>query len=365
MRARRWPSATPWVTARALRLHALATKRGVYPVEAKARVLALLAGKARAQAVRRTLVSQLVSATQETASAATVTTSYVDAERLLLVSNTRTTALVLDALMREAPMHPLVTKLARGLLDGRTRGRWGSTQDNLAVMQAMRRYFDTYEKVTPSFTGKLWLGKAAYAQQAFVGRSLARAQTTIGWPALGPGSTHDVALVKDGAGRMYYRLGVTYAPKRVDLPALDAGFVVRRTYTPIDDPADVTKLADGRVRVRLGARVLVTIETLNTTQRHAVAVVDPMPAGFESVNAALATSERPASVDADTYWDFRNLRDERSEAFAMRLGAGVHRFSYTARALTPGTFVAAPAKAEEMYSPETFGRSTGVTVVIE
>ena len=49
----------------------------------------------------------------------------------------------------------------------------------------------------------------------------------------------------------------------------------------------------------------------------------------------------------------------------MELAAGSHRFSYTARATTPGTFVAAPAKAEEMYAPETFGRSTGETVVIE
>ena len=31
----------------------------------------------------------------------------------------------------------------------------------------------------------------------------------------------------------------------------------------------------------------------------------------------------------------------------------------------PGTFLAAPAKAEEIYSPETFGRSAGETVVIE
>ena len=353
------------VTTRALRVHAQATSLGVYSVEAKARMLALLAGNPRAQDARRTLLAQLASAAQETASAATVTTQYVEAERLLLVSDTRTTALALDAFMREAPAHPLIPKLARGLLDGRRRGRWTSTQDNLAVMQALRRYFDTYEKVTPNFTGKLWLGKAAYAEQAFAGRSTARAQTRVDWTTLAPGSSHDVAIAKEGPGRMYYRVGITYAPQRVDLPALDAGFVVRRTYTPIDSTSDVTKLPDGRLRVKLGARVLVTIETLNTTLRHAVAVVDPMPAGFEAVNAALAIAERPVSVPEDTRWDFWNLRDERSEAFAMRLDEGTHRFSYTARATTPGTFVAAPAKAEEMYSPETFGRSTGVTVVIE
>jgi len=353
------------VGARARALDAQALALGAYPVEAQARVLALLAGAPAAQAIRTRLVARLLAVTQETPAAATVTTSYVEAERLLLVSDVRTTALTLDALMREVPTHPLITKLARGVLDARRHGRWSSTQDNLVALRALRRYFDTYEKDTPNYTGKLWFGRAAYAEQAFVGRSTARGQARLDWTTLPPGSTHDVALVKDGPGRMYYRLGITYAPKERNLPALDAGFLVRRTYTAVDDPADVTTLADGRIRIKLGARVLVSVELLNTTRRHAVAVVDPLPAGLESINASLAIAERPVAVTADSAWDYQSLRDNRSEAFVMQLREGVHRFSYSARAITPGVFIAAPAKAEEMYSPETFGRSTGTTVVVE
>jgi len=36
-----------------------------------------------------------------------------------------------------------------------------------------------------------------------------------------------------------------------------------------------------------------------------------------------------------------------------------------ARATTPGTFVVPPAKAEEMYSPEVFGRSASDLVIVE
>jgi uncharacterized protein YfaS (alpha-2-macroglobulin family) len=36
-----------------------------------------------------------------------------------------------------------------------------------------------------------------------------------------------------------------------------------------------------------------------------------------------------------------------------------------ARATTPGTFVVPPTKAEEMYMPETFGRSASDRVVVE
>jgi len=90
-----------------------------------------------------------------------------------------------------------------------------------------------------------------------------------------------------------------------------------------------------------------------------------MPAGLESVNTRLAIAERAAVSPDDSRWDHVEMRDNRSEAFAMTHPEGSHRFAYTARATTPGTFIAAPSKAEEMYSPETFGRSAGTTVTIE
>ena len=47
------------------------------------------------------------------------------------------------------------------------------------------------------------------------------------------------------------------------------------------------------------------------------------------------------------------------------LRAGVHSYSYLARATTPGRFVVPPPKAEEMYFPETFGRGATDVVVVE
>ncbi|CAN5724212.1 hypothetical protein BH11MYX3_BH11MYX3_16660 [soil metagenome] len=353
------------IPSRAATLHAAAVTLEAYPVDAKARILAMIATNGRMKPARIKLVADLLAVIHETASTATVTATYAESERLLLVSETKTTALVLDALIRATPGQPLITKLARGVLDARRGGRWRSTQENLVVLQAMRRYFDAYEKDTPSFTGKLWFGTAAYAEESFVGRSTKRGTARLDWTTLVPGSTTDLSLVKTGTGRMHYRVGITYAPKQTDLPALDAGFVVRRSYTAVDDPGDVQKLADGRWKVKLGARVLVTIEALNTTLRHAVALVDPLPAGFEAVNTNLATAERAAAGTTTNHWDYQNMRDNRAEVFSMQLREGTHTFAYTVRATTPGVFLAAPAKAEEMYSPETFGRSTGQTVIVE
>ena len=65
------------------------------------------------------------------------------------------------------------------------------------------------------------------------------------------------------------------------------------------------------------------------------------------------------------WYEHDNLRDERAEAFTSLLWAGVHSYSYVARATTPGRFVVPPPRAEEMYFPETFGRGASTVVVIE
>jgi uncharacterized protein YfaS (alpha-2-macroglobulin family) len=61
----------------------------------------------------------------------------------------------------------------------------------------------------------------------------------------------------------------------------------------------------------------------------------------------------------------QNLRDDRAEAFADLLNAGRYEYAYLARATTPGTFVVPPARAEEMYAPESFGRSATARLIVE
>ena len=110
-----------------------------------------------------------------------------------------------------------------------------------------------------------------------------------------------------------------------------------------------------------------------------MALVDPLPAGLEILNPALAATGPIPSAPGDPgapgagsyawwygpWYEHQNLRDERAEAFASLLWEGVHRYDYVARATTPGSFVVPPPKAEEMYMPETFGRGASDRVIIE
>ncbi len=44
---------------------------------------------------------------------------------------------------------------------------------------------------------------------------------------------------------------------------------------------------------------------------------------------------------------------------------GVYKYEYVCRATTAGRFIVPPARAEEMYSPEVFGRSSTNIMIIQ
>jgi hypothetical protein len=313
----------------------------------------------------------------ETAGMANFFSSYGDQEWVMLHSDRRTDAVVLDALIAMQPDSDLIVKVVRGLMAARENGRWGNTQENVWVILAMDRYFNTFENVEPDFIARVWLGDTYVAESEFRGYTTDTYETTVPMRYLTEQEgTQDVVIAKDGDGRLYYRLGLTYAPTDLTLDPLDMGFVVQRTYEAVDDPADVVRGDDGVWRIKEGARVRIKLTLVAVNRRYHVALVDRLPAGLEIINPDLSVSESvPGEVQDPTdyrgwwwwgtWYDHQNLRDAGAEAFATILWDGVYTYSYVARATTPGTYVVPPAHAEEMYSPEVFGRTGSETVIVE
>jgi uncharacterized protein YfaS (alpha-2-macroglobulin family) len=316
----------------------------------------------------------------ETAGAANFTTAYDDQTYLLLSSDRRTDAILLDALMEDNPQSDLIPKVVNGLLAHRTKGCWGNTQENVFVLLALDRYFNTFEAETPDFVARVWLGDSYAGSSEFVGRTSERQETLIPMAFVlsetsAGGGTQDLIIGKEGPGRLYYRLALRYAPTDLDLTALEIGFVVRRRYEAVDNPEDVSQDSDGVWHIKAGARVRVHITMVADNRRYHVALVDPLPAGLEIINPALVVSPGPPQADPSslrygwwwwgTWYEHQNLRDDRAEVFTSLLWDGVYEYTYIARATTPGTFVVPPSKAEEMYSPEVFGRSHSDWVIVE
>ncbi len=363
--------------AEASELDRVVTRYGVerLSMEALGWMLPMASGTRWEERFRQRIENQV----QETAATAEFQESYHSDAYRLLHTTRRTDGVVLDGLLQTDPDHHLVEKVVRGLLGHRSRGRWGNTQENVFILMALRRYFDEYEADEPDFIARAWLGEAQISEHAYSGRTTERHQVMVPMSYLKEQEEERLPLVlqRDGQGRMYYRVGVRYAPKDRNLAPLDEGFLVERTYEAVDDEDDVRRTEEGW-EIRAGARVRVELSMTVPARRYHVALVDWLPAGFEPINTALAVSQVEEGLAGGSstrrgwgWWFFsrpwfehENLRDERVEAFASLVHHGTYTYSYVARATTPGTFIAMPAKAEEMYHPETFGRSSTEVVRI-
>ncbi|CAF0889863.1 unnamed protein product [Adineta ricciae] len=316
----------------------------------------------------------------ETAETANFITSYGDdGQSVMLHSNQRTDAILLEALLYIDPQSTLCTKICKGLQAHKVKGAWKSTQENCFVLIALEKYFHIKEKDTPDFVAKIWLDNDYCGQHQYKGRTTNT--TTVDIPmkvVLSQSNDKNLIMQKDGRGRLYYRIALNYAPTSLQLNAANYGFKIERTYVGVDDPSHVQKQEDGTWKFKLGEKVKVVLTMTTTQRRYHIALVDYLPAGCEALNTQLKgtiTGDTESSVtrsDPSRYYlnyitgwtEHENLRDERAEAFRSLLWPGVYQWSYTMRATCAGTFIMPPAKAEEMYSPENFGRSATEKAII-
>lgn len=327
----------------------------------------------KAEAVRRRLISSVA----ETAGEAHFAETYISGGEALLHSSPRTDGVVLGSLLEVKPRDALAAKVARGLLSERKAGRWRNTQENGVALSALSRYLAAVESEAPDFKARLWVGGDFMGESGFDGSGSDHTMWRVPLDLLGfGGGTKDLLVEKQGAGRLHCRVSLTQAVNSSRREAVDQGWSVERDYEAVGEEGGVELGGDGVWRVRAGALIRVRISFANALARNHVALVDPLPAGLEVVQREpprISTPEgsfwgklNKMKARKGRWFDSLNFRDDRAEAFAVRLPEGVHEHTYHARATTPGVFVAPPARLEEMYNPETSGQSsTDVVVVAE
>jgi alpha-2-macroglobulin len=348
-----------------------------------------------------------------------------DGLAVLMHSNTQTDAIALMFLLElgakggELGDDGMAPKIMAGIMDDRDPklgGRWKSTHANAWALLSASRYYAVMEAETPDFSAKIWLDGLFAGERAFVGRDMTKINMQVPMTALlgrapapfdGGSSVEQVTVAKDGPGKLYYRLGLRYAPADFHMDPVDRGYTVSRRYQALaeagqdaPDPDAVVQAADGSYTVKAGTNVKVTITLVAQDRSNYVVVDDPLPAGFEGQNprfltSVAATSEatvdygygrggRPGRGGFDFYGDYggygspsfggwwfpwfrfdhTQMRDDRMLLFADRLAAGVYTYSYTARATNIGTFILPPVHAEAMYEPERFGHGASSVVTI-
>ena len=253
----------------------------------------------------------------------------------------RATAVVLDGLSRRKDDPALVAPLVRWLLAARQNGRWDTTHENAMALEALVAYYRAFESEVPRMTTTVSVGVRTIGTAAFNGRSTTAQQVVMAMPALAAALASTTAptlsISRTGTGRVYYTARMqSLAPEPPE--AVDRGFRVERRYEPyVKDGA-----APASTSFSAGDLVRVTVAVTVRGEGRYLALTDPLPAGFEPIDALFDTTARDLAIEAtrgsddDDWWawwrrggfDHVEKHDDRVLAFATRLGSGRHEFSY-------------------------------------
>ncbi len=300
-------------------------------------------------------------------------------------TNTRTTAAVLDALVRTDPGHPLIEETTRWLMVARGANRWHTLTDRAQAIMALSEFAVATGELAGDYGYSARLNESALFSGRFKpGDGVKTDGKTVPLSELGAGKVSIVSLIKDVAspGRMYYTMNLRYVTPAQGVEAVNRGIAVTHEYSTLDAPG--TRID----RAKLGTVIRVKVTVMAPSDLKYLVVQDLLPAGFEPIDTSLKIVDpklkaqlqaertklnRPTEIDywAPWFgwyyspWDQTQIRDDRVTLNATNLPKGVHEYVYYVRATSVGDYFVAPAYAEESFFPEVFGRSDSGRFVIE
>jgi uncharacterized protein YfaS (alpha-2-macroglobulin family) len=273
----------------------------------------------------------------------------------------REEAIRLLAWIHYRPDDPMVDRHVDDLMRDQKQAHWGTTQGDAWSLLALTQYARQIEGQLQPAEGQLtWGGRSIPFH--LDDRTNIFTQTLATTNLVGAGLT----LINTTTNRLYTSVLVEARPPVAQQPRQDQGFGLQRCYERLDDdnhPRDAHGL-------RVGDRVLVTLNlSVHETARY-VAVDDPLPSILEAVNPEFKTQgagPRGAAADNDAEWlsSFREIRKDRCLYFADWIAPGNYAIRYVARVRAAGIATAPPAKVEEMYHAERYGLSGTQTMSSE
>ena len=294
-------------------------------------------------------------------------------------TDTRSTAVVLDALVKLNPESRLVPQAVRWLMANRKEGHWESTQETTYSLLALTDYMLVTGELRADYGYGLALNDVTLTDGTVTKDNLDEPEV-IELPIadLRRDQANQVRIDRtvgsgqSGEGSLYYSMYLRYFLPSDQVQAVNQGIIVARAYSLIDDPDRPVASA------RVGDVIKVRLTLIAPSDLHYLVVEDPLPAGCEAVDTTLkttsVTAERPQVTNLDEkaaswswgWWWFTHseLRDEKVALFSTYLRRGTYEYTYLIRASIPGEFLLMPAVAYEMYFPETFGRSDGGRFIV-
>lgn len=288
-------------------------------------------------------------------------------------TDTRTTAIILGTLLKVDPGNLITANTVRWLMAHRQQGCWSTTQETAWTLMALSDWMVTSKDAQANYSYQIELNGASIADGKVDSSNLSEDQSvTVDVSTMLQDAMNRLSFIHgEGDGNLYY---TTYM--NVNLPVdtiepLDQGMGITRKYL---DPADTTK----QVTTAKPGDLLLAELTITVPQTlHYVTIVDPLPAGFEAVDATLNTN--PQAIQVSRYdwknfdqqgwgwWYFTHVeeRDEKIAIFSDYLPTGTYVYRYFVRVVTPGVYQVIPPTGQETFFPDVYGRGAGSSFTVK
>jgi hypothetical protein len=325
------------------------------------------------------------------------------------------TALAIAVFTAHNDQHETLPNMLRWLLASRdNRGAWGSTQNTFTVVSSLVGYLTWQHESESQFSLKGLLDGVELFATEFTPKTVFDTFTHfVPIDSLAKNKMLPLVLNKEDKNNrdnnLYYDMSLKYYLPVQSLPPRDEGISITRDLYALTDTRNKTSLHTAVVGDVIRGKITITIPE---GYQH-VAVEDFIPAGFEIVNFNLNTEDQSLNTDkkAPDEWSSRNAgfvanvynsvssmfggsqsaqlfgssfnaggsysnqthklsptyvesHDDRVFLYAEHLEPGVYEYEYYLRALVPGSYQHLPARAEELYFPEIFGRTSGDIVTV-
>ena len=277
------------------------------------------------------------------------------------------TALYLKSLAFGKREAPLYERALRWVLNSKNAsGDWGSTRNNLDVVEAFASVISWHKENDAKFDLELLVNNVSQAQKSFGPKNIFdQFKAQLAMKKLRVGDYNFLDLKKNSDDGMYYDVELKYYLKGRVAPR-DEGFTVTRAFYAVADKKNESPLSNIKVGDIVREHLVLIVPQ---TRRH-VSIEDYIPAGMEIVDLSLATEDKSlrlaqSELKGNYFWpEFKEIRDDKAFIYTSYLEPGEYTIDYFLRATTKGEFTQLPAIVSEMYEPEVFGRTASEIIKI-
>ena len=295
-------------------------------------------------------------------------------------TDTRSTAVVLDALVTLDPGNNLIPNVVRWLMLARKATAWQTTQETAWALIGLTDWVAVSGELKGKYDYKVDLNGQSLSSGTVKADNLTNpVQLHVAVADLFKDQANRLTISRGaGDGRLYYTANLNVYEPVGDVRAINRGISVSRQYRLKTDICGGQDQPECQIitEAKAGQDIEVRVSLVAPNDLYYVTLEDPLPAGAEAVDTSLQTTSvvgQPPALDPKDplyygwgWWWFSNtdLRDEKVVLFASFLPKGTYEYTYVMHASLPGTYQVIPTQARETYFPDVQGTGDGVVFKI-